>query len=76
MKKYTKTEFNSSKLAEMKPGETIVIECANARDVQNVRTSAAQFKRLNEPEGIVRFASVAKTNGDGTYNLELTAMTE
>lgn len=76
MKTYTKKEFNSSVIAEMLPGQTIVIECENARDVQNVRSSAAQYKRLNNPEGIARYGSVAKFREDGTCPMELTALTE
>lgn len=76
MKTYTKKEFNTSAIKKMIPGQTVVIECADARDVQNVRTLAAQYKRLNNPEGIVRYGSVVKSREDGTCSMELTAMTE
>ena len=76
MKTYTKKEFNTSTIKKMLPGQTVVIECADARDVQNVRTLAAQYKRLNNPEGIVRYGSVVKSREDGTCSMELTAMTE
>ena len=76
MKTYTKKDFNTSAIKEMLPGQTVVIECADAREVQNVRTLAAQYKRLNNPEGIVRYGSVAKFREDGTCPMELTAMTE
>lgn len=76
MKTYTKKEFNTSAIKKMLPGQTVVIECTDARDVQNVRTLAAQYKRLNNPEGIVRYGSVVKSREDGTCSMELTAMTE
>ena len=76
MKTYTKKEFKTSAIKKMLPGQTVVIECADARDVQNVRTLAAQYKRLNNPEGIVRYGSVVKSREDGTCSMELTAMTE
>lgn len=76
MKTYTKKEFNTSAIKKMIPGQTVVIECADARDVQNVRSLAAQYKRLNNPEGIVRYGSVVKSREDGTCSMELTAMTE
>ena len=76
MKTYTKKEFNTSAIKKMLPGQTVVIECADARDVQNVRTLAAQYKRLNNPEGIVRYGSVVKSREDGTCSMKLTAMTE
>ena len=76
MKTYTKKEFNTSAIKKMLPGQTVVIECADARDVQNVRTLAAQYKRLNNPEGIVRYGSIVKSRVDGTCSMELTAMTE
>ena len=76
MKTYTKKEFNTSAIKKMLPGQTVVIECADARDVQNVRTLAAQYKRLNNPEGIVRYGSIVKSREDGTCSMELTAMTE
>lgn len=76
MKSYTKKEFSTSAIAEMLPGQTIIIECADARDVQNVRSLASQYKRLNNPEGIARYGSVAKFREDGSCPMELTALTE
>lgn len=76
MKTYTKKEFSTATIAEMLPGQTIVVECENARDVQNVRSLAAQYKRLSNPANITRYASVAKFREDGTCPLELTAMTD
>lgn len=76
MKLYTKKEFSTTAIAEMLPGESIIIECANAREVQNVRSLAAQYKRLNNPEGIVRYGSYAKFREDGSCAMELIALTE
>lgn len=76
MKSYTKKEFSSSVIAEMLPGESIIIECANAREVQNVRSMASQYKRLNNPEGIARYGSFAILREDGSYAMELIALSE
>ena len=76
MKLYTKKEFSTSAIAKMLPGESIIIECANAREVQNVRSLAAQYKRLNNPEGIVRYSSFATFREDGSCVMELIALTE
>lgn len=76
MKTYTKKEFSTSVIAEMLPGQTIIIECKDAREVQNVRSLAAQYKRLNNPEGITRYGSVAKLREDGSCPMELIALTD
>ena len=76
MKTFVRDEFSTANVASMEPGESIIVTCRNARDVQNVRLIAAQFKRLYEPKNIARYASQAKQNEDGTISLELTAVTE
>lgn len=76
MKTYTKKEFGTAAIAEMLPGQSVIIECSNARDVQRVRLLAAQYRRLNHPDGIVRYGSIANFREDGTCPLLLKAMTE
>lgn len=75
MRKYTKEEFSAACVAEIQPGESVVVICNNERDVQNVRLIAAQYKRINEPKAITRYASSKVQTDDGKIELTLKALT-
>ena len=74
MKSYTKNDFCSAELAKMGVGESIYITCQDERDVQNVRSIAAQYRRLKRPHGIGRYGSKVCKTESGMLLLKLTAM--
>lgn len=73
---YKKKNFGTAQMAEMMPGERVTVLCNNYAEVTSLRSSAVQFVKIKQPEGIVRFSAASKQNEDGTYNVVFEAMTE
>lgn len=72
-KTYSKAQFSTSVVAEMKVNDSICVICYNARQVHTVRCIASQYKRLSNPSGISRYASEVKQREDGMLLVTLTA---
>lgn len=74
MKTYKKSEFGTAQIAEILPGQSVVVECKNAREVHNVRMLACQYRRLSTPANILRYATECELGDDGTHFLTMTAV--
>lgn len=76
MRRFDKKDFGTSQMLEIKPGEKVVILCRNYAEVASLRSGAVQFIKCKQPEGITKFATVANACEDGSYEVEMEAMTD
>lgn len=65
-KVFQKKDFGAAQMAEMKPGEQVTVICKNFAEVLSLRSSAVQFVKTKQPDGIARFSAASNTQEDGS----------